>query len=187
MGSSSVSATANISFGTDRSMVQDEAQLSQYLTFILNGEEYGVDILRVQEIKGWEGATPIPRTPSYVRGVINLRGTVVPVIDLRARFGLEQIAYGTTTVIVVMTVMHKETSRTLGIVVDGVSEVCNVSPQDLKPAPEFGGAANVNFISGLATVDKKMVIILDVDRLLSSEELKQTAASLTKAAGAKNV
>ncbi len=152
--------------------LQDNAALIQYLTFILNGEEYGVDILRVQEIKGWEGATPIPNTPDYVRGVINLRGTVVPVIDLRARFGLNEVTYSTTTVVVVLKVIQNDKSRIMGIVVDAVSEVYNVAPQDLKPAPEFGAAVQVDFVSGLATVDKKMVIILDIDRLLNSDAAK---------------
>ncbi len=153
------------------------ANSDQYLTFILNGEEYGVDILRVQEIKGWDGATPIPNTPDYVRGVINLRGTIVPIIDLRARFGLERIAYGPTTVVVVLKVINKNNnSRTMGIVVDAVSEVYNVAQQDLKPAPEFGGTVRVDFVRGLATVDKKMVIILAIDELLNSDAMSIGAA-----------
>jgi purine-binding chemotaxis protein CheW len=147
------------------------ANVDQYLTFILNGEEYGVDILRVQEIKGWDTATPIPNTPAYVRGVINLRGTIVPIIDLRARFGLEQVPYGPTTVVIVLKVMNGNASRIMGIVVDAVSEVYNVGQSDLKPAPEFGGAVRVDFVKGLATVDRKMVIVLDIDHLLNSDEL----------------
>lgn len=147
------------------------ANSDQYLTFILNGEEYGVDILRVQEIKGWDGATPIPSTPDYVRGVINLRGTVVPIIDLRARFGLERVAYGPTTVVIVLKVMNGTSSRIMGIVVDAVSEVYNVAQQDLKPSPEFGGSVRVDFVRGLATVDKKMVIILAIDQLLNADAM----------------
>jgi purine-binding chemotaxis protein CheW len=147
------------------------ANSDQYLTFILNGEEYGVDILRVQEIKGWDGATPIPNTPDYVRGVINLRGTIVPIIDLRARFGLERVTYGPTTVVVVLKVINGNGSRIMGIVVDAVSEVYNVAQQDLKPAPEFGGAVRVDFVRGLATVDRKMVIILAIDELLNSDAM----------------
>ena len=157
-------------------MVQAGGDAEQYLTFILNNEEYGVDILRVQEIKGWDHATPIPNTPDYVRGVINLRGTVVPIIDLRARFGLERVPYGPTTVVIVLKVLHGGSSRIMGIVVDAVSEVYNVARQDLKPAPEFGGAVRVDFVKGLATVDKKMVIILDIDHLLNSDELVATEA-----------
>lgn len=163
--------TANIG---DNFQVNDNAE--QYLTFILNSEEYGVDILRVQEIKGWDNATPIPNTPAYVRGVINLRGTVVPIIDLRARFGLEPAAYGPTTVVIVLKVMSGAASRIMGIVVDAVSEVYNVTQQDMKPAPEFGGAVKVDFVKGLATVDKKMVIILNIDHLLNSDELVMAEA-----------
>lgn len=159
--------------------IQANDNAEQYLTFILKNEEYGVDILRVQEIKGWDSATPIPNTPAYVRGVINLRGTVVPLIDLRARFGLEQVAYGPTTVVIVLKVMSGATSRIMGIVVDAVSEVYNVTKQDMKPAPEFGGAVRVDFVKGLATVDQKMVIILDIDNLLNSDELVM-AESLAK-------
>lgn len=145
--------------------------VEQYLTFILNNEEYGVDILRVQEIKGWDHATPIPNTPAYVRGVINLRGTVVPIIDLRARFGMAPAAYGPTTVVIVLKVMSGASSRTMGIVVDAVSEVYNVTQQDMKPAPEFGGSVRIDFVKGLATVDKKMVIILAIDALLLNLEI----------------
>src|SRR5258706_1827385 len=99
----------------------------QYLTFLLADAEYGVDILRVQEIKGWDTVTALPNTPEYVRGVMNLRGTIVPIIDLRQRFGLATIDYGLTTVVVVLKVMHERGSRIMGIVVDAVSDVYNVT------------------------------------------------------------
>jgi purine-binding chemotaxis protein CheW len=140
----------------------------QYLTFILAGEEYGVDILRVQEIKGWDKATPIPNTPDYIKGVINLRGTVVPIVDLRRRFGLEQIDYGSTTVIMVLKVRGEKGERTMGFVVDAVSDVYNVDRSQMKSAPDFGGSVNSDFIKGLVTVDTKMIILLDVDRLVTT-------------------
>lgn len=143
----------------------------QYLTFILKDVEYGVDILRVQDIKGWEAVTPIPNTPEYIQGVMNLRGTIVPIIDLRLRFGLERIDYGKTTVIVVLKVISEDSERIMGIVVDSVSDVYNVAKQDIKEAPDFGATVHTEFISGLATVDEKMVIILDIDHLLNSDEL----------------
>ena len=139
----------------------------QYLTFILDGEEYGVDILRVQEIKGWEKETPIPNTPSYVRGVINLRGTIVPIIDLRQRFSMTEIPYGPTTVVIVLKVVSQNGDRTMGVVVDAVSEVYNVTGDQLKTAPDLGGMVSAEFVKGLATVDEKMVIVLDIDRLLN--------------------
>ena len=141
------------------------------LTFILANEEYGVDILRVQEIKGWDSVTPIPNTPDYIRGVINLRGTIVPIIDLRIRFGLESIPYGPTTVVIVLKVMNDNNSRTMGIVVDGVSDVYNVGEEAIKPPPDFGSVISIDFVRGLATVGESMVIVLDIDHLLNSDEL----------------
>jgi len=148
-----------------------EVDGSQFLTFFLAGEEYGVDILRVQEIKGWNAVTPIPNTPEYIRGVINLRGTIVPIIDLRRRFGLEAVEYGPMTVVIVLKVMREDKSRVMGIVVDAVSDVYNVQDESLKPAPDFGSVVNVDFVQGLATVNETMVIILDIDHLLNSGEL----------------
>lgn len=140
--------------------------LNQFLTFILAGEEYGVDILRVQEIKGWEKATKMPNTPPYIKGVINLRGAIVPIVDLRKRFDLENVEYGKTTVVIVLKVVGATGERTLGFVVDAVSEVYNVSSENMKPAPEFGGSISIDYIKGLATVGEKMVILLDIDHLL---------------------
>ena len=145
----------------------------QYLTFLLAGEEYGVDILRVQEIKGWDSVTPIPNTPKYIRGVINLRGTIVPIIDLRLRFNLEQLEYGPTTVVIMLKVMSDaKQSRTMGIVVDGVSDVYNMPDDQIKPSPDFGTAVETDFVKGLATVNEKMVIILEIDHMLNSRDLK---------------
>jgi len=143
----------------------------QYLTFMLAGEEYGVDILRVQEIKGWGKVTPIPNTPDYVRGVMNLRGTIVPIIDLRKRFSLESIEYGPTTVVIVLRIESEGRDRIMGIVVDAVSDVYAVPNEELRESPDFGGDVNVDIVKGLATVDEKMVIMLNIDKLLNSEEL----------------
>ncbi len=143
----------------------DSIHTNQFLTFMLAEEEYGVDILRVQEIKGWDKTTPIPNTPPYIKGVINLRGAIVPIIDLRQRFGMEAAPYGPTTVVIVLKISGEDRERTMGIVVDAVSDVYNISIEEMKPAPDFGGI-DVEFIKGLATVDEQMVIILDIDRLL---------------------
>ncbi len=150
----------------------------QYLTFILAGEEYGVDILRVQEIKGWDHVTHIPNTPDYIKGVINLRGTIVPIVDLRERFGLDSIPYGATTVVIVLRVESDSGSRIMGIVVDAVSEVYNIAEDDLKSAPDFGQAISTDFVHGLATVDEKMVIVLDIDHLLNSSVLSSLDNSI---------
>jgi purine-binding chemotaxis protein CheW len=151
--------------------VHSDGEHDQFLTFIMAGEEYGVDILRVQEIRGWDGVTPIPNTPDYIKGVINLRGSVVPIIALRERFGLESVEYGPTTVVIVLRVESDKGERVMGIVVDAVSDVYNVAPEDMKAPPDFGSIISVDFVKGLTTVDEKMVIILDIDHLMNSDEL----------------
>lgn len=166
----------NMIQGLDIDVVSGDSDADQYLTFMLAGEEYGVDILRVQEIKGWDHVTPIPNTPKYIKGVINLRGTIVPIIDLRERFSLESIPYGLTTVVIVLKVNGEKGSRTMGIVVDAVSEVYNISEDSLKPAPDFGQAISTDFVKGLGTVDDKMIIVLDIDHLLNSSVLNAVIA-----------
>lgn len=143
----------------------------QFLTFMLAGEEYGVDILRVQEIKGWDAVTNIPNTPEYIRGVINLRGTIVPIVDLRLRFNMDKMEYGPTTVVIVLKVMSDEKSRIMGIVVDGVSDVYNIPSEEIREAPDFGSGIDTDFVMGLASVEEKMVILLDIDHMLNAAEL----------------
>ena len=152
------------------------ADAEQYLTFMLNGEEYGVDILRVQEIKGWIPTTRIPNTPEYIRGVMNLRGAIVPIIDLRLRFAMPAIEYTATTVVIVLKVHSEGVERTIGFVVDAVSDVYNVSAEQFRAAPDFGAHVHTDFIRALATVEEKMVILLDIDHLVSVEELDVPAA-----------
>lgn len=147
----------------------------QYLTFILADEEYGVEILRVQEIRGWTKVTPMPNQPSYLRGVINLRGNIVPIIDLRERFGIESMEYGATTVVIVIRVESEDTERIMGIVVDAVSEVYTVNDSDRQPPPDLGNAIGEQFVNGLVSVDEKMVILLDVDLLLNEGALDSAA------------
>ena len=152
------------------------ATSEQYLTFMLAGEEYGVDILRVQEIKGWDRVTRIPHTPEYVLGVINLRGSVVPVLDLRRRFGLDAIQFGPTTVVIVVRVAGTRDERTVGMVVDAVSEVYNVDAADSKPPPDVCGSVDTVFVKALATVEKdKMLILLDIDRLIGNSITDQVS------------
>jgi purine-binding chemotaxis protein CheW len=140
----------------------------QFLTFVLGGEEYGVTILQVQGIQGWDRVTPIPNTPEYILGVINLRGAIVPIVDLRRRFGMPAAEFGPTTVVIVVRVTQDNRGeRTLGLVVDAVSEVCSVGENDRKPAPDFGSGIKTDFVKGLATVENRMVILLDIDRLVS--------------------
>jgi len=142
----------------------------QYLSFLLGDEEYGVEILRVQEIKGWDRVTHIPNSPHFLCGVLNLRGTIVPIVDLRLRFDMPPREYTPTTVVVVLKV-EGITERTVGIVVDGVSDAHNVKPDDIKPAPDFGSKIKTDFIKGLVSLEDNMMMILNIDRLLSVEAL----------------
>ena len=145
--------------------VGDTAGQGQYLTFRLATEEYGIDILSVQEIKGWSGATPLPESPHYLLGVINLRGSVVPIIDLRKRFSLPQADFGPTTVVIVARVDLPDGERIAGFVVDAVCEVYTVGPTDRRPIPE-AVTGHQEFVQSLATVEDKMIILLDIERLL---------------------
>ena len=150
----------------------NESENREFLTFILAGEEYGVDILRVQEIKGWNNVTSIPNTPDYIRGVINLRGTIVPIIDMRLRFKLPEKEYDATTVVIVLNVKNEgQQDRTMGVIVDAVSDVYNVLESDIKASPDFGTAVDTEFVTGLATVGETMVIVLDIDHMLNAAEL----------------
>lgn len=142
--------------------------VQQCLTFLCAGEEYGIDILRIQEIKGWSGVTPVPRTPDYLLGVMNLRGIIVPVIDLRRRFELEPRPFDASTVVVVVRAESPEGAKTVGIAVDGVSEVCNFSPEAVTPPPRTASGAEHAHVAGLATVEDRMVAILDIDALVIS-------------------
>ena len=143
----------------------------QFLTFHLAEQEYGLDILSVREIRGWSGVTPLPNVPDYVRGVINLRGAIVPIIDLRARFGLEALDYGPATVVIVLRASGGGNSSLgeFGIVVDAVAEVYSIETEVIKPTPEFGNRVDRNFVQGLATLKEKLIIVLDIDRLLNHD------------------
>lgn len=144
---------------------------TQYLTFFLAGEEYGVGILDVQEVRAWEGVTQIPNAPLYVKGVLDLRGLIVPIVDLRTRFGLPVQDYTPTTVIIVLKLENETETQVIGIVVDAVSDVMDVTNENIKDAPEFSKTENSEFIRGLASHHHNLVILLNTDRLLSKGEL----------------
>ena len=150
---------------------------NQYLTFLLGEEEYGVDILRVQEIRGWDSVTTIPNAPAFIKGVINLRGTIVSILDLRERFGIESVDYNELTVVVVLRVKGEERERIMGVVVDAVSEVYHIAENDLKDPPDLGYAINMDYMKGMATVDNKMISILDIDQLMSLKDLDDATES----------
>jgi len=138
----------------------------QYLTFTLGEEHYGLEILRVQEIKGYTGVTRIPNTPDYVKGVLNLRGTIVPIVDLRMKFGMTPEDYNKKTVIIVLEVQ----GRIMGIIVDAVSDVMSIASKDIQAAPEFGGSVDLGFVSGIGNYGDKLVAFLDIERILSVGE-----------------
>jgi len=143
----------------------------QYLSFELAGEIYGVDILKVREIKGWEEVRPLPDMPDYIKGVLDLRGIIVPIIDLRIRFQLESCEYTPTTVIIVLAVEEDEHQRVVGVVVDGVSDVLDVSPENVRKTPNLGGAISHQYIKGMITIEERMVILIDINKLLSLQEM----------------
>lgn len=140
----------------------------QYLTFELADQNYGVEILRVQEIKGWERPTRLPHSPAHIQGVINLRGAVVPIIDLRRRFGLPESPQTHTTVVIVVRVEAARGELTAGLVVDAVCEVCTLTSEQLRAAPEMETGVDAQFVRGLAMVGERMLVLLDVPRLVGS-------------------
>jgi purine-binding chemotaxis protein CheW len=150
----------------------------QVLTFVLGEETYGVDILRVQEIRGWSAVTKIPQSPAHVLGVLNLRGSIVPIVDLRMRLALERAEYTSVTVIIVLSVASGSGRRDFGVVVDGVSDVVDVNEADVRPPPELGARSATDFIRGLVPIAERMVVLLDIDQLIGGD-----AASVRVAPG----
>nr|WP_298376181.1 chemotaxis protein CheW [uncultured Halomonas sp.] len=144
-----------------------DAHSSEFLVFSLGEEEYAVDILKVQEIRGYENVTRIANAPDFIKGVTNLRGVIVPIVDLRIKFHLANIEYGGQTVVIVVNVGD----RVVGIVVDGVSDVMTLSPDQIKPAPEFGVTMSSDYLSGLGSLEDRMLVLVDIDKLLTSEEM----------------
>lgn len=143
----------------------------KYLTFALAGEEYGIGILKVKEIIGVMAITTVPRTPDYVKGVINLRGKVIPIADLRLKFGMESLAYTDRTCIIVVEIIAGQRTILMGIVVDSVSEVLNIKGSDIEETPGFGNRLDTDFILGMAKIGGAVKILLDIDRIFRPEEL----------------
>ena len=143
----------------------------KYLTFSMANEEYGIGILKIKEIIGMMTITPVPQTPAFVKGVINLRGKVIPVVDLRLKFGMEEIEYTERTCIIVVEVTGQTGTVQIGIVVDAVSEVLNIKGEDIEDTPTFGTKLNIEYILGMAKMEGGVKILLDIDRVLSGEEI----------------
>ncbi|MEK9142035.1 MAG: chemotaxis protein CheW [Nitrospirota bacterium] len=144
---------------------------NQFLTFNLGEELYGVDILRVQEIKGYTAVTKIPNTPPHIKGVLNLRGTIVPIVELRTKFGMPTIDYTAFTVIIVVMVRDK----VMGLVVDAVSDVLNIDKKDIQSPPQFGVKVDVSFLNGIGKSGDKLVALIDIDRLLTDTDIQEAA------------
>ena len=139
----------------------------EFLTFTLGAEEYAIDILRVQEIRGYDQVTAIANSPAFIKGVINLRGAIVPIVDLRIKFNLPSVTYDPFTVVIILNVLD----RIVGAVVDSVSDVIALSAMEIKPPPEFGGSFDTEYLLGLATVSERMLILVDIEKLMGSREL----------------
>lgn len=143
----------------------------EVLSFKLGAEEYGIDILKVQEIRGYENPTRIANAPAFMKGVVNLRGVIVPIVDMRVRFALEDVKYDTFTVVIILNIAN----RTVGVVVDSVSDVLELTSDQIKPAPEFNGTIDSTYITGLGTVksgtDERMLILMDIEQMMSSAEM----------------
>ena len=141
---------------------------NEFLTFTLGQEEYGMDIIKVQEIRGYDAVTHIANTPEFIKGVINLRGIIVPIVDMRIKFHLNHAEYNELTVVIILNVAK----RVIGMVVDGVSDVITLNADQIKPAPEFGSAIDTQYVMGLGTVDDRMLILVDIEKLMTSSDME---------------
>ena len=151
--------------------VHAKADETQYLTFQLAGEFYGVDILKVQEIRGWTPATVIPNAPAYVKGVINLRGSIVPVIDLRLRLNMPTAEYTDATVVIILSVAREGHQQTVGLVVDSVSDVLNIADGEIRAVPKINELEQAQYLAGIASQDEELVLVLDANLLFDNSEL----------------
>ncbi|MEE9337448.1 MAG: chemotaxis protein CheW [Methylococcaceae bacterium] len=149
-----------------------DLEIEQFLTFELAGEAYGIEILKVQEIRGWEPVREIPNTPDYIKGALNLRGEIVPIVDLRERFGMEKTEYSPITVVIVLCVEGSQGSNVMGIVADAVSDVLDITIADIKDSPKLGSKIDTRYMRGMHVGKKNMVMLLDTDKLLDSEEFE---------------
>jgi len=155
----------------DQTTEVEASREGKYLTFTLADEEYGIGILKIKEIIGMMPVTPVPQTPDFMKGVINLRGKVIPVVELRLRFGMDTVSYDEHTCIVVVEIEGREGIILMGVVVDGVSEVLNIKQEEIEDSPILGSNLNTEYILGMAKKEGGVKILLDIDRVLSSEEI----------------
>ncbi len=149
-------------------------QANEFLTFTLGNEEYGVEILKVQEIRSYEAPTTIANAPAFLKGVVNLRGVIVPIVDMRIKFGLSRAEYNQFTVVIILNVAQ----RVVGMVVDSVSDVLQLSGEQIREAPQFGASLDAEYITGLGTVDERMLILIDIEKLMTSSDMALTDQAL---------
>ncbi len=152
---------------TPTDATSDSSHAQEYLTFTLGPEEYAIDILSVQEIRGYDAVTSIANAPAFIKGVVNLRGIIVPIVDLRIKFGIGNVEYTPFTVVIILNI----SGRVVGIVVDSVSDVTMLRPDQIRPAPEFAATVNTKYIQGLGTLDERMLIVIDIGKLMLSSEM----------------
>jgi purine-binding chemotaxis protein CheW len=164
----------------ERTSAQQMSGTNEYLTFTLGQEEYGVDILKVQEIRGYEAVTKIANAPAFIKGVANLRGTIVPIVDMRIKFNLGEPVYDQFTVVIILSVG----GRVVGMVVDSVSDVIELKPEQVRPAPDFSSSFDTRYITGLGTVDERMLILVDIERLMSAEDMALMSGAAADTASA---
>jgi len=145
----------------------------ELLTFTLGQEEYGIDILKVQEIRGYDAVTTIVNAPAFIKGVINLRGIIVPIVDMRIKFKLGSFTYDATTVVIILNIAK----RVVSMVVNGISDVITLKPEQIKPAPEFGSSLDTQYLLGLGAVGERMIILVDIERLMSSRDMELIEAA----------
>ena len=152
----------------DRHSTDNSNGIDEFLTFTLGTEEYGIDILKVQEIRGYDSVTTIANSPKFIKGVINLRGIIVPIVDMRIKFDLGSVEYNQFTVVIILNIGK----RVVGMVVDGVSDVITLTNTQIKPAPEFGSTFDTEYLTGLGTIDERMLILVDIEKLMTGNDME---------------
>ena len=162
-----MSQVTEFAAGAPKSVANAADEREEFLSFTLGKEEYGIDILKVQEIRSYEEPTTIANAPEFIRGVVNLRGIIVPIVDMRIKFKLDEVQYNELTVVIVLNVA----GRVVGMVVDGVSDVIQLAAEQIRPAPDFSSSFDVKYITGLGTVDDRMLILVDIERLMTGSDM----------------
>ena len=162
-----MSEATQVAAGTVKPAIGVTAQPEEFLTFTLGKEEYGIEILKVQEIRSYEQVTTIANAPEFIKGVVNLRGVIVPIVDMRIKFNLGEVDYTQFTVVIILNVA----GRVVGMVVDSVSDVISLRPEQIRPAPDFSSSFDITYITGLGTADSRMLILVDIEKLMGSTDM----------------